>query len=468
MDAFYAAVEVLADPSLAGTPLIVGGTGSRGVVASCSYEARSYGIHSAMPSMRAKRLCPHAVFVPGRYDLYQDHSRRLHRVLTSFTPLVEGIALDEAFLDVTGARRLWGPGPKIAAAIRARVHAETGLWCSVGVATSKFLAKLASEAAKPRAGPPGSPPSPGLGVKVVGPGEELGFLHPLPVGALWGVGPATRKRLDRFGIRTVGDLAAMPEATLVGALGEAHGRHLHALAWAGDDRAVEPDRAAKSVGHEETYAADHHRLETLRPEALRLSDAVANRLREAGVAGRTVTLKVRFGTFETITRSRTVPVPVDAGPAVARVAMELLDAIDPSPGIRLLGVSVSNLGPRPAEQLRLDGERADPEPAVAQAVDEVRRRFGERAVGPATLLREDGLAVRRRGDQQWGPSLGSERRSGLPPRSQGRSGLPPRSQGRSGQAPRSQGRSGLPPGSGGRSGQPPGSGGRVPPESPSG
>jgi DNA polymerase-4 len=416
MDAFYAAVEALVDPTLAGKPVIVGGTGARGVVASCSYEARSYGIHSAMPSLRARRLCPHAVFVPGRYDLYQEHSRRLHAVLTSFTPLVEGIALDEAFLDVTGARRLWGTGPEIGAAIRARVHADTGLWCSVGVATSKFLAKLASEAAKPRAGRPGSPPTPGPGVEVVAPGEELAFLHPLPVGALWGVGPATRRRLDRFGVRTVGDLAAMPPATVVGALGEAQGRHLHALAWARDERAVEPDRATKSIGHEETYATDHHRLDTLRDEALRLSDAVANRLREAAVAGRTVTLKVRFsgsgqgnGGFQTITRSRTVPIPVDAGPAVARVAVELLDAVDPSPGVRLLGVSVSNLAPRPAEQLSLGDEpgSAGAEPAVARAVDEVRRRFGDKAVGPATLLRGDGLAVKRRGDQQWGPDTGA-------------------------------------------------------------
>ena len=412
MDAFFAAVEVLVDPSLAGKPVIVGGAGSRGVVASCSYEARSYGVHSAMPSVRARRMCPDAVFVPGRYDLYQDHSRRLHAVLTSFTPLVEGISLDEAFLDVTGGRRLWGEGPAIAAAIRARVLAETDLACSVGVAPSKFLAKLASEAAKPRAGPPGSGPSPGLGVKVVAPGEELAFLHPLPVGALWGVGPATRRRLDRFGIKTVGDLAAMPMATVTGALGEAQGRHLHALAWARDVRAVEPDRAAKSVGHEETFAIDHHSLAPLRDEALRLSDAVANRLREAGVAGRTITLKVRFASFETITRSRTVPRPVDAGPAVARVAMELLEAVDPSPGVRLLGVSVSNLGPRPGEQLRLgDGDRGsgEREPAVARAVDEVRRRFGEKAVGPATLLRGDGLAVKRRGDQQWGPETGTRR-----------------------------------------------------------
>ena len=405
MDAFYAAVEVLADPSLAGKPVIVGGSGGRGVVASCSYEARSYGVRSAMPSMRARRLCPHAVFLPGRFDLYQDHSRRIHDVFTSFTPLVEGIALDEAFLDVRGARRLLGSGPEIAAAIRAKVLDQTGLRCSVGVAPSKFLAKLASEAAKPRAGPPGSPPVPGLGVKVIRPGEELAFLHPLPVEALWGVGPATRRRLDRFGVRTIGDLAAMPEATLVGALGEAHGRHLHALAWARDERAVEPNREAKSVSAEETYAVDHHSLATLRDEALRLSDGVANRLRASSLAGRTVTIKVRFGDFRTITRSRTVPVAVDAGPALARVAVELLEAVDPSPGVRLLGVGVSNLAPRPAEQLRLEEGTTAAEPAVAQAVDDVRRRFGDRAVGPAALLRGgDGLAVKRRGDQQWGPS----------------------------------------------------------------
>jgi DNA polymerase-4 len=433
MDAFYAAVEVLADPSLAGKPVIVGGSGSRGVVASCSYEARSYGVRSAMPSLRARRLCPPAVFVAGRYDLYQQHSRRLHEILTSFTPLVEGIALDEAFLDVRGARRLLGTGPEIAAAIRSRVHEGTGLWCSVGVATSKFLAKLASQAAKPRAGPPGQPPVPGLGVKVVEPGQELAFLHPLPVGALWGVGPATRRRLDRFGVRTVADLAALPLATVVGALGQAQGRHLHDLAWARDHRAVEPDRAVKSVGHEETYATDHHTLAPLRDEALRLSDAVATRLRAAATAGRTVTVKVRFATFETVTRSRTVPTPVDTGPAVAGLARELLEGIDPSPGVRLLGVSVSNLVPRDAGadgQLRLGdgaGESAgegmgDDGPAVARAVDEVRRRFGDRAVGPAALLRgADGLAVKRRGDQQWGPASPDGRRG--PERVVDRAGL---------------------------------------------
>ncbi len=405
MDAFYAAVEVLQDPALAGQPVIVGGTGNRGVVAACSYEARAHGIHSAMPSARARRLCPHAVFLPGRFELYRDYSRRLHAVLTSFTPLVEGIALDEAFLDVTGARRLWGSGREIGVAIRERIRSEMGLDASVGVATCKFLAKLGSEAAKPRATLKG--PVPGLGVKVVEPGDELTFLHPLPVTALWGVGPATRKRLDRFGIVTVGDLAALPLETLVAAVGDAVGHHLHALAWARDDRPVEPERAAKSVGHEETYERDRSDRADLGREVARLSDAVATRLRRGGMAGRTVTLKVRFGDFRTITRSRTVKAPVDTAASITRLALELLGAVDVSPGVRLLGVSMGNLVEGRGEQLSLTSaqERSgDPvEEALADVVDEVRRRFGDRAVGPGSLLGARGVEVKREGDQQWGP-----------------------------------------------------------------
>jgi DNA polymerase-4 len=405
LDAFYAAVEVLCDPSLAGRPVIVGGTGGRGVVAAASYEARIYGVHSAMPSARARRLCPSAVFLPGRYSLYAEYSRRFHAILGSVTPLVEGIALDEAFLDVRGARRLLGDGPEIAQVLRRRIHDELGLWASVGVATSKLIAKLASEAAKPRVA--GGRVEPGVGVRVVPAGQELEFLHPLPVSALWGVGPATRRRLERFGVQTVGDLAHLSREALVAALGKAVGTHLHDLAWARDPRTVEPQRAPKSVGHEETYARDHHRHEPLREEVVRLCDAVAARLREGGWAGRTVTLKVRFGDFRTITRSRTVPNPLATGHDLAQVAAGLLEAVDPSPGVRLLGVSASNLVERaqgdPSSQLSL--ERGDWE-VVAAAVDQVRRRFGDRAVGPAVLLGEGeaGLRLRRQGDQQWGPS----------------------------------------------------------------
>ena len=405
MDAFFVAVEVRRDPALAGRPVIVGGTGNRGVVASCSYEARAHGIHSAMPTTRARRLCPHAVFLAGRYDDYLAASRDIHRVFHEFTPLVEGVALDEAFLDVSGGRRLFGAGPAVAAAVRRRVHEETGMTCSVGVGRSKLVAKLASRAAKPRATPQGIVPGPG--VVVVTPDEEVGFLHPLPVSALWGVGPATGARLRRMGITTVGDLAAVPAASLVAALGAAAGRQLHELARGHDGRRVEPSRPAKSVGHEETYARDHHDHAPLQREVLRMSDAVAGRLRAAGLRGRTVTVKVRFGDFSTITRSHTLAGPVDTGPAIARTAAELLAAVDVSTGVRLLGVSVSQLAVPAPEQLTLGdaaGDGAGDWEAATRAVDEIRRRFGDLAVGPAALAGGAALDVKRRGDTQWGPA----------------------------------------------------------------
>ena len=413
LDAFYASVEVLVDPSLAGKPLIVGGTGARGVVASASYEARAYGVRSAMPTGQARRLCPQAVFVPGRYGLYSEYSQRLHAVFKSVTPLVEGIALDEAFLDVAGARRLLGSPVEIAWTLRRRVHEELGLWVSVGVASVKMVAKLASEAAKPRASRAGV--QPGAGVFVVPEGGELDFLWPQPARALWGVGPATYRRLERFGVATIGDLARLPVETVVGAVGEAVGRHLHDLAWARDPRRVEPERDSKSIGHEETYAVDHHDRATLAVEVVRLADGVAARLRSAGLAGRTVTLKIRFADFRTITRSRTVKAPLADGPGVAKVAQALLADVDPAPGVRLLGVSASNLVEGPATQLALvdaglggDGIR------VAQAVEDVRRRYGEAAVGPAALLARGapGLRLRRMGDQQWGPGSDGGKETG--------------------------------------------------------
>jgi DNA polymerase-4 len=398
MDAFFASVEVLHDPALKGKPVIVGGTGNRGVVASCTYEARAYGIRSAMPSVRARRLCPHAVFVHGRYDAYAEVSGRIFDVFRSFTPLVEGISLDEAFLDVGGARRLFGGPHDIAREIRRRVYDETGLRCSVGGSTTKFIAKLASEAAKPSASFTG--PVPGLGVRIVEPGDELAFLHPLPVQALWGVGPATLAKLERYGLRTVGDLAALGVDTLVGAVGESHGRHLHELSWARDERVVVSEQRAKSIGHEETYAEDHHDLDALQREAVRMGDAVASRLRKHGMAGRTVTIKVRFHDFQTITRSHTLAAPIDSGHAIARVASSLLAQVDPSSGVRLFGVSVSNLQ-EGAAQLTLDDTGWG---RATAAVDDIRERFGDAAVGPATLVDAAGrLRVKRRGEQQWGP-----------------------------------------------------------------
>jgi DNA polymerase IV len=407
MDSFYASVEVLLDPTLRGKPVIVGGSGDRGVVASCNYEARSFGVHSAMPSVRAKRLCPHAVFVHGRFDTYADYSKRFHEIFRSFTPLVEGISLDEAFLDVTGGRRLFGDGAEIGRAIRARIRDELGLRCAVGVGRSKFIAKLASKAAKPKPGRPGQGPTPGVGVLVIEPDRELEFLHPLPVGALWGVGPQTQKKLDRFGIVTVADLAALPVDTLVAALGNAQGRHLHELAWARDDRPVVPESKPKSIGHEETYAKDLHDHDVLGREAVRMADAVAHRARKAGMEGRTVTVKVRFHDFHTITRSHTLPVPTATAAVVATVAKELLAGVDPGPGVRLFGVSLSNLVEATDEQLTLDAAVADHTgwDDAARAVDAVRARFGDAAVGPAALVEADGagLRLKREGDTQWGP-----------------------------------------------------------------
>ncbi len=254
MDAFFASVEVLDDPSLAGLPVIVGGSGGRGVVAACTYEARRFGVHSAMPSSTARRLCPDAVFREGRYHRYVEESAKLHAILESVTPLVEGISLDEAFLDVTGAQQLLGDAGRLATDLRARITGELGLGCSVGVGRTKLVAKLASEAAKPVASQAGI--HAGRGVVVVPPEEELRFLHAQSVRALWGVGPVTGRRLGSFGVETVADLAALPADTLRRVAGPTAGAHLAELARGHDPRPVVPDRAAKSIGHEETFATD--------------------------------------------------------------------------------------------------------------------------------------------------------------------------------------------------------------------
>ncbi len=388
LDAFYASVEQLADPSLRGRPVVVGGLGRRGVVAAASYEARRFGIHSAMPMGRARRACPDAVFLAPRFDAYGDASRAVMAILRDVTPLVEPIALDEAFLDIAGARRLHGAGPEIAVALRHRITAETGLTASVGVATTKHIAKLASEQAKPD------------GIVVVEPGTELAFLHPLDVSRLWGVGPATRRRLEQLAVRTIGDLAAVPEDTLVHTVGDAHGRHLHALAWNRDDRGVQPDRVTKSVGHEETFPTDISDRKALQRELLRMSESVAQRMREAHLVGRTVQLKLRYASFRTITRSRTLPEPTDIAGEIASVARELLDAVEMHDGFRLLGVSMQQLdeldGTGAQERLPLDPDadgrddaRRDArsrQRAVEQSKDAVRRRFGAGAVGPAALV----------------------------------------------------------------------------------
>ncbi len=377
LDAFYASVEQLLDPALRGRPVVVGGLGPRGVVSAASYEARPYGVHSAMPMAHARRAIPDAVFLAPRFAEYERFSGEVMEILRSITPLVEPISLDEAFLDVAGARRRLGDGPAIGRYARTRILDETGLVASVGVATTKFLAKIASDMAKPD------------GLLVVAPGEEDAFLHPLPLGRLWGVGPATLARLEALGVRTVGDVAKLPEATLVSALGASHGSHLSQLAHNVDDRDVTPERATKSIGNEETFPRDLRSRAELEREIVRLADRVAGRLRHAGLVARTITLKVRFADFKTITRSRTEPEPTALSTDIAAIARELLAAVDVAKGIRLLGISGSQLVAPGARQGVLDLDADDTRArrtAVESTMDAIRARFGAGAVGAGSLV----------------------------------------------------------------------------------
>lgn len=406
MDAFFVSVELLDQPELRGKPVVVGGDGERGVVAAASYEARAFGVHSAMSSVQARRLCPHAVFLRGRYHRYAEVSSQVMAIFKDVTPLVEPLSLDEAFLDVSGALKLLGAAPDIAASIRQRVLDEQGLTCSVGVASTKFVAKLATEAAKPKASTNG--PQFGTGVFVVEPEETLAFLRPLPVESLWGVGPATLAKMHRIGVMTIADLADLPEENIVAVLGRSQGRHLHSLANGRDDRTVEPDRAMKSIGHEETFSRDHHLRSTLDRELVQFADAVASRLRAQGLVGRTVQLKVRFGDFTTITRSTTLAVAVDDSRALLDAGRGLLELVDPSQGVRLLGLSVSGLSSDSSRQLTFDEAIAGPGwQETDRTIDEIRARFGEEAIGPAAATSPDGLRLKRRGAQQWGPDATS-------------------------------------------------------------
>jgi DNA polymerase IV len=355
-------------------------------------------------------------------------SGRLREVLLTATPLVEPIGLDEAFLDVTGSRRLLGEPEAIAHRIRSEVGERLSLACLVGVGRSKLVAKLASRAAKPRASRDGI--RPGRGVVVVPRAGELAFLHPMPVEALWGVGPATAGRLHDLGVRTVGDLAALPEDVVVRRLGRAHGAHLAALARADDPEPVVPDRPAKSLGHEETFGRDVYDRPALERHVLRMAESVALHLRDGDLAGRTVTVKVKFADFAMVTRSHTLPVAVDTAAAVAAVATALLEGVDLAPGVRLLGVSISGLQPgATSSQLAFDLGDAPPGPGVAPgsppaaagegaaavrlqstwrdvtaAVDAIRARFGRASVGTASMVGEQGIVVPTRREAPWGPA----------------------------------------------------------------
>lgn len=388
MDAFYVSVALLRRPDLRGAPVVVGG-GERGVVLSASYEAREHGVDSAMPMTRARRLCPQAIVVEPDFPAYTRVSAGVMAIFRSVTPLVEPCSLDEAFLDVSGAVRRLGPPERIARLIRARVADEQGVTCSVGIADTKFVAKVASAACKPD------------GLLVVRREDVVAFLHPLPVRALWGVGEKTAETLDRLGLRTVGDLAHTPATTLRRALGASAGAHLAALAWGRDERRVvahEPDR---STGAEETFPRDVDDPALVHRELLRLSVRTAARLRAAGSAGRTVTVKVRFADFTTITRSRTLPQHTDVGREIYTIARGLFDGLGLQRArLRLVGVRISELvasGSRPRQLLL--GERPASWREAEQATDRVSSRYGRGAVRPATLVRRAGSERSRFGPQ---------------------------------------------------------------------
>jgi len=380
MDAFFASVELLDRPELIGKPVIVGHRSQRSVVTAATYEARRYGVNSAMPMALALRRCPHAVVLEPHFERYAHYSRRVMAILGDITPHVEQLSVDEAFLDVAGARRLLGGSWTIGTALRERVFSETGLRCSAGAASTKFVAKLASSRAKPD------------GLLVVPAARTVEFLHPLPVSALWGVGGKSEEVLVRLGLRTVGDLAHAPHEMLRRAIGDAGAERLHELAWGRDPRQVTPGHEEKSIGHETTFETDRTDPAELHRVLLQLADGVGQRLRRAGVTGRTVAIKLRFDDFTTISRSRTLAEPTDLGRRIYEEARKLYDQANTSRRpVRLIGVRAEQLTGDVAA-LGLwddDGDWREAE----QAVDAIAERFGVGAVRPAALLKP---AVRRR------------------------------------------------------------------------
>jgi DNA polymerase-4 len=376
MDAFYASVEIRDRPELVNRPVVVGGVGTRGVVSSANYLARKYGVRSAMPTARARRLCPQAVYLPPNFPAYHEVSTGVLGIFREISPLVEPLSLDEAFVDVAGAlRRLRVTPAAIGEQIRERVFAEHRINCSVGVGSTKFIAKLASGMAKPN------------GMLVVPATEILAFLHPLPVSALWGVGQRTAEQLERVGLRKVADIAELPLSRLRRVVGNAAAEHLHALSHGHDRRAVVADSADKSIGAEETFDVDHHDRDLLKRELLRLAERTAAALRAKGMRARTVSIKVRFDDFSTITRSRTVSVATDVTREIYQTAAQLLDEQVPSGAVRLIGVRTEQLvlASETGEQLTLDAPDHGWRDADL-AADAARSKFGRAAIGPASLL----------------------------------------------------------------------------------
>jgi DNA polymerase-4 len=370
-DAFFASVEQRDDPRLRGRPVIVGG----GVVLAASYEAKAYGIHTAMGGRQARRLCPHAIVVPPRFSAYTEASRAMFAVFEDTSPVVEGLSIDEAFLDVRGMERIAGTPQQIAVGLRAAVRERVGLPVTIGVARTKFLAKVASGVAKPD------------GLLVVPAEDELAFLHPLPVECVWGVGSATARRLEAWKVRTVGQLAALSEPTLVAMLGRAAGRQLHALAHNRDFRRVEPGRRRGSIGSQRALGRGRHSAESIDASLVAIVDRITRRMRTARRVGRTVVLRLRFGDFERATRSHTLPFATASTQTILATARALLATAMPlieRRGITLVGCAVAMLEDDRTRQLLVG-----PEEALDAAIDAVRDRFGSAAITRAVLLGRD-------------------------------------------------------------------------------
>ncbi len=381
MDAFFAAVEEREDPSLRGKPVVVGadpkGGKGRGVVSTANYEARRYGIGSAMPIGEAWRRCPTAIFLRPNGRLYGDASRAIFDIFRRYTELVQGLSVDEAFLDVTASRRLYGDGPSIARSIKDAIHEEQSLTASVGVASSKYVAKVASDLDKPD------------GLVVVEPGMEAEFLAPLPLRYLWGAGPKGQQALRGLGCRMIGDVAALDPAVLVRRLGESGGMHFHRLSHGIDEREVHPGQARKSLGKERTFGEDVADRQVVERRLLGLCDGVASSLRRKQLAGATVTVKLRFEGFETITRRRTLESPVDTFEALWPVARDLFREADrPKRKVRLIGVTVSGFDREPSQLGLFEPEGPDVDHRVAEVVDRLSERYGRGTVTRAAMLDE--------------------------------------------------------------------------------
>ena len=369
MDAFFASVEQRDDPSLRGRPVLVGSAGRRGVVCAASYEARTFGCHAAMPMAIALRKCPHAAVVPPRHARYGDVSDQVFTILGSATPMIEPVSVDEAFLDVTGTERLWGAPRALAERLRARIRAELSLTASVGIAPNKFLAKIASDLEKPD------------GLVEIAPDRIDEFLLPLPVERLWGVGPVSARRLRAVGIATVADVRAQPLESLVARLG-AWGEHVHRLSLGLDDRPVETEGEAKSIGHEETFPYDLEDPEDVRAVLLAQCEAVGRRIRRAGRKARGVTVKIRFGDFETITRALTLKTPTDLTQDLWAAARDLFDrwARDAYSPVRLIGVSASRFLEGPTQLELFTDPEHDRRRRLDEALDGLQKRYGSEAI----------------------------------------------------------------------------------------